>query len=161
MQRYNHNRLLLQRDILALHNGEAKARYNIFQALSKILLSKAWLTKILYNELWGTIYSKGWGGPWHSPLWLFIYPHDSSSTLWLLHPTIDAWTSTWQDVTYNLPMYPCETKWLEQTMQDITNAWTVVVRPTLSHPCDGWWWKTDAKLDPLDGCEDHIPQWSH
>ena len=28
-------------------------------------------------------------------------------------------------------MYPCETKWLEQAMQDITNTQTVVVRPTL------------------------------
>jgi len=63
------------------------------------VLSKAWLTKSLYNELWVYIYSKGWGDPWHSPLWQFIYPHDSSSTLWLLHPTIDTWTSTWQGVT--------------------------------------------------------------
>jgi len=50
-ERYNHNRLLLQRDILALRCGEAKAHYNTVQVLSKIVLSKACLTKILYNEI--------------------------------------------------------------------------------------------------------------
>ena len=48
---YSHCHLLLQRDILALHSGEAKAHYNIVQALSKILLSEAWLNKSLHNEL--------------------------------------------------------------------------------------------------------------
>ncbi len=99
MECYSHNRLLLQRDVLALRNGEAKAHYSIAQFLSKIVVSETWLTKNLYNELWGTIYSKGWGDPWHSPLRLFIYPRDSSTTLWLLHSTINTWTSTWQDVT--------------------------------------------------------------
>ena len=115
---------------------EAKAHYNTIKAFSKIFLSEAWPSKSFYNELWGTIYSKEWGGAWHSPLWHFIYPHHSSSTLWLLHPTIDTWTSTWQDITYNLHMYPHETKWLEKAMKDITNTWFVVLR----------WWRTDAKL---------------
>ena len=44
-------------------------------------------------------YSKWWGHPWHSPLWHFIYTHDSSSTLWLLHQTIETWTSSSHDVT--------------------------------------------------------------
>ena len=145
MEHYSHNLLLLQRDVLALCSGEAKARYNTIQALSNIVLSEAWLKKSLYNELWGSIYRKRWGDPWHSPLWLFIYPHDSSSTLWLLHPNIKTWTSTWQDITYNMHMYPCETKWLEQVMKDITDTRTVVVRPTLWHPCDSRWWRTDAK----------------
>ena len=48
---YSHKRLLLQRDVLALRSGEAKARYNIIQAVSKIVLWEAWLTKRLYNEL--------------------------------------------------------------------------------------------------------------
>jgi len=152
VEHYSHYCLLLQRDILALHNGEAKACYNIVQALSKILLLEAWLTKSLYNELWGTIYSKVLGDPWHSPLWPLIYPHDSSTTLWLLHSTIDTWTSTWQDVTYNLHMHPCKTKWLEKSMQDINNTRTIVVRPTLWHPCDGRWWRTDAKLGSLWWC---------
>ena len=90
-EHYSHCCLILQRDVLALHCGEAKAHYNTLKDFSKILLSEAWLTKNLYNELWGTIYSKGWGDPWHSPLWQFKYPHDSSPTLWLLHPTIDIW----------------------------------------------------------------------
>ena len=38
-----------------------------------------------------------------------------------------------------MQIYPCETKWLEKAMQDITDTQTVVVRPTLWHPCDGWW----------------------
>ena len=49
------------KDILALHSGEAKAHYNTSQPLSKIVLSEAWLTKNLYNDLRGTIYNKGWG----------------------------------------------------------------------------------------------------
>ena len=51
LERYSHIRLLLQRDVLALCSGEAKARYNIVQALSEIVLWKAWLTKGLYNDL--------------------------------------------------------------------------------------------------------------
>jgi len=51
VERYSHIHLLLQRDVLALRSGEAKAHYNIVQALSKIVISEAWLTKILYNEL--------------------------------------------------------------------------------------------------------------
>ena len=148
-KRYSHYRLFLQRDVLALHFGEAKAHYNTLQDFSKILLLEAWLTKIIYNELWGTIYSKGWGETWHSPLWLFTYPHDSSTTLFVLHSTINTWTSTLQDVTYNLHMYPCETKWLEQAMQDITKTQIVVGRTTLWHSHDDQWWKIDAKLGRL------------
>jgi len=50
-ERYSLCGLLLQRDILALHSGEAKVHYNTVQSLSKILLSESWLTKSLYNEL--------------------------------------------------------------------------------------------------------------
>ena len=63
VERYHRIHLLLQRDELAMCSGEAMACYNIVQALSKIVLSEAFLTKILYNELWGSIYSKGWGDP--------------------------------------------------------------------------------------------------
>ena len=48
---YSHCYLLLQRDVLALHYGEAKAHYNTLQDFSKIILSESWLTKSLYNEL--------------------------------------------------------------------------------------------------------------
>ena len=51
VEHYNHIHLLLQRDELALCNGEAKTRYNTIQALSNIVLSEAWLTKSLSNEL--------------------------------------------------------------------------------------------------------------
>jgi len=33
-------------------------------------------------------------------------------------------------------MYSCETTWLEQAMEDITDTWSVVMRPTLWHACD-------------------------
>ena len=89
MEHYNHKHLLLQRDVLSLHSGEAKARYNTIQDLSKIVLSEAWLTESPYNELCVSIYSKEWGDPSHPPLSPFNYPHDSSPTLSLLHPTID------------------------------------------------------------------------
>jgi len=46
---YKHIHLILQRDELAPCSGEAKAHYNIVQALSNIVLSEAWLTKSLYN----------------------------------------------------------------------------------------------------------------
>ena len=45
VERYSHCRLLFQRDILALHSGEAKARYRTLQAFSKIHLWEAWLPK--------------------------------------------------------------------------------------------------------------------
>jgi len=44
-------------------SGEVKEHYNTVQAFSKIVLVEAWLTKSPNNELWGTIYSKGWGDP--------------------------------------------------------------------------------------------------
>ena len=53
VKRYIHIRLLLQRDVLAPCTREAKACYNTVQAFFKILLTKYWLTKSLYNELWG------------------------------------------------------------------------------------------------------------
>jgi len=34
-------------------------------------------------------------------------------------------------------MCPCETKWLKQAIQDITDTQSVVMRPTLWHACDG------------------------
>ena len=35
---------------------------------------------------------------------------------------------------------------LGQAMQGITNTQTIFVRPTIWHPCDDQWWKTDAKF---------------
>ena len=51
VKNYSHIYLLLQRYVLAPSSGEAKAHYNIVLAFFKIVLVKAWLTKILYNEL--------------------------------------------------------------------------------------------------------------
>jgi len=59
VERYNHCRLLFQRDILALHNGEVEAHYNIVQTLSKIVLSKAWLTKAYTMSYEGLYIVKG------------------------------------------------------------------------------------------------------
>ena len=158
-ERYNHWRLLLQRDILALHSWEAKARYNTVQDFSKILLLEAWLTKIPYNELWDSIYSKVWGDPWHSPFWLFIYPHESSPTTWLLHPNINTWTFTVPDITLQCTCTHVGWNRLKQAMQDITKTQTYVGWPTLRRPHGGWPWRTDAKLSGLWWCPS--TQWWH
>jgi len=78
MERYSHYCLLLQIDVLALHYGEAKARYNTLQAFSKILLLEAWLTKMPYNDLQGSTNAKG-------GVTLDISFCDSSPTLMTLH----------------------------------------------------------------------------
>ena len=145
VERYSHIRLLLQRDELALCSGEAKARYNTVQALSKIVLSETWLTKILYNELWGTIYSKGWGDPWHSPLWQFNYPHDSSPTLRLLHPTIDTWLTLDMTQHYNAHVL----MWHNMAWASLARHHWHLVRcdETNSLTCLWWWrWWFVAKL---------------
>jgi len=49
LDHYSYKRLLLQRDVLALCSGEAKVPYNTVQALSKIVLLEAWLTKSNYK----------------------------------------------------------------------------------------------------------------
>ena len=77
-ERYSHCHLILQRDILALHSGEAKARYNTLQDFSKILLSEAWMTKIPYMSYEGLFIAKG-GVTLDIPLC------DSSTTLITLH----------------------------------------------------------------------------
>ena len=124
MKFYSHIHLILQRDVLALCSGEAKARTNIVQAFFKIVLVEAWLTKSLYNELWGTIYSKGRGDPCHSPLWPFNYPHDSSPTVWLLHSLLRLDLHlTWINITMH--MYPCE-QWLEQAKLDTTLTYKTI-----------------------------------
>jgi hypothetical protein len=62
---------------------------------------------------------------------------DSSSTLMTLHLLYDCYIQLLTleltlDMTYiTMHMYPCETKWLEQAMQDITDTRSIVVRPTL------------------------------
>jgi len=45
MEQYSQHRLLLRRDALALHYGEAKAYHSPLQALSKNCLATAWLPK--------------------------------------------------------------------------------------------------------------------
>jgi len=121
---YNHIHLLLQRDELTLCSGESKVHYNTAQAFLKTVLVESWLKKILYNELWGTIYSKGLGDTWHSPLWPFNYPHDSSSTLWLLHPLLRLDLHlTWLNITMH--MYPCE-QWLEHGKIEIIQTYTTI-----------------------------------
>ena len=136
MECYNHIHLLLQRDVLAPCNCEARAHYNTVKAFFKIVLVESWLKKSLYNELWGTIYRKGWGDPWHSLC-------DSSTTLMALHLLYDCYIQPltldiqliWLNITMH--MYSCETTWLEQALQDITNTRSVEMRPTLWYACDG------------------------
>ena len=94
------------------------------------------MTKIPFNELWGAIYSKGWGDLWHSPC-------DKSTTLMTLHLLYDCYIQlltfylhlTWINIT--MRMYSCETTWLEKALQDITNTQSAVMRPTLWHDGDG------------------------
>ena len=40
-----------QKNLLALRSGESKACYSTVHALSKIVLSEAWMNKSPYNEL--------------------------------------------------------------------------------------------------------------
>ena len=49
-------------------------------------------------------------------------------------------------------MYPCETKWLEQAMLDITMTQTTIGRSTLWHPRNDKQWWTYAKLGSLWWC---------
>ena len=136
MESYSHIYLLLQRDVLAPCSGEAKACYNTIQALSKIVLSEAWLTKSLCNEFEGLFIAKG-GVTLHIPLC------DSSTTLMTLHLLYDCYIQlltldlhlTWPYITMH--MYSCETTWLEKAMEDITNTQSIVMRTTLWHACDG------------------------
>ena len=91
VEHYSQHLLLLQRDVLTLCCGEAKARHNSLQAFYKKFLARCLAPKIPYYELWGSIYKKGWGDPWHSPLtlwlhwWLFTLHIDYS------HSTDDNW----------------------------------------------------------------------
>ena len=157
MKHYSHIYLLLQRDELAPCNGESKAHYNIVQVLSKIVLSEDWLTKGLYNELWGTMYRKGWGDPWHSPLWPFNYPHDSSPSLWPLHLTMDTWLTLDMNQHYNAHVlmwdnmaWACLTRHHQHSVCcDDTNSLTCLWRwrwwsnANLGHSwwctCTSWW----------------------
>jgi len=68
---------------------------------------------------------------------------DSSTTLMTLHLLYDCYIQlltldlqlTWINIT--MCMYSCETTCREKALQDITNTQSTMVRPTLSHPCDG------------------------
>lgn len=67
---------------------------------------------------------------------------DSSTTLMNLHLLYDCYIQlltldlhlTWLNITMH--MYSCETTWLEQALQDITDTQSTVLRPTLWHACD-------------------------
>ena len=92
--------MLLQRDVLALHCGKAKAHYNTLQDFSKLYLSEAWLPKS-FTMSYEVIYIANGG------VTLDILLCDSSTTLMTLqlthdclHSTIDTWSSTLQHV-YN------------------------------------------------------------
>ena len=68
---------------------------------------------------------------------------DNSTTLMTLHVLYDCYIQlltldlplTWLNITIH--MYSCETKWLEQALQDITNTQFAMMRQTLWHACDG------------------------
>ena len=81
VEHYNQEHLLLQRIcILTLCYGEAKTLHNTPKPSLSLSLAKSLAPKSLFYELWGSIYKKGWGDPQHSPLWLFDFPHDSSTS---------------------------------------------------------------------------------
>ena len=52
-------------------------------------------------------------------------------------------------------MYSCETTWLEQALQDITDTPSAVVRPTLRHVCDDEFGEMMPSLVVCDGV--HAP----
>jgi len=62
---------------------------------------------------------------------------DSSTTLMTFHLLYDCYIQlltlelhlTCLNITMH--MYLCETKWLEKSMQDITDTWSLVMRPPL------------------------------
>ena len=80
VKHYSQEHLLLQISILILHCGEAKALHNTPTSSLSLSLAKSLAPKTLFYELWGSIYNKWWGDTWHSPLWLFDFPHDSSTS---------------------------------------------------------------------------------
>ena len=82
MERYSHIRLLLQRYVLALFSGEPKIHHNIVQALFKIVLVEAWLTKSLKMSYGGIFIAKG-------GVILDIPLCESSTTLMTLHLLYD------------------------------------------------------------------------
>ena len=89
---------------------------------------------------------------------LYIPLCGSSTTLMTLHLPYDCYIQlltldlhlTWLNITMH--MYSCETTWLEQALQDITNTLSVVVRPTLWHDCDG----EDGELMPSLSVRDGV-----
>ena len=85
VKHYSQEHVLLQRSILALRYGEAKALHNTPKPFLCLSLAKSLVPKSLFYVLRGPIYNKGWGDPWHSFLWLFDYPHDSSTSLQVTH----------------------------------------------------------------------------
>ena len=100
VEHYSKHRVLLQRYVLALHCGEAKARYNTLQAFSKLYLSEAWLPKVC-TMIYDVLYREKGGVTLDIPLC------DSSTTLKTLqltheclHSTIDTFSFTLQHV-YN------------------------------------------------------------
>lgn len=78
VEHYSQEHLLLQRSILTLHYGEAKALHNTPKPSLSLILAKRLVPKSLFYEFWGSIYNKGLGESWHSPLWLFDSPRDPS-----------------------------------------------------------------------------------
>ena len=68
---------------------------------------------------------------------------DSSTTLTTLRLLYDCYIQlltlelhlTWLNI--RMHMYSCETTWLEKALQDITDTWFTVMRPTLWHAIDG------------------------
>ena len=92
MECYSQQCLLLQRHILTLHCGEAKAHHNTFQALSKQCIAKAWLPKACSKSYEVLFITKG-GVTLNIPLC------DSSTTLMTLHLLYDCYI---QLLTLNL-----------------------------------------------------------
>jgi len=155
VEHYKQHRLLLERDVLTMHCGEDMPRHNTLQAFFKQCLAKRLAPKILYYVLWGSIYSKGWGDPWHSPLtlglpsWLFKSHSDCS------HSTSDTWNFTYNMFTiiYIFHMYPCETKYARDNLiRKNTMTPSFGERLTQQHQLDASRSCTDVKLGIVLWC---------
>ena len=80
VEHYSQEHLLLQRRIFTVHCRDTNTCQNTPKPYLSLSLAKILAPKSILYDLWGSIYNNGWGDPWHSPLWLFDFPHDSSTS---------------------------------------------------------------------------------
>ena len=100
--------MLLQRDLLTLHCGEAKAHPNTLQALSKQWLAKTWLPKSCYMSYEVLFITKGGVildilicDPWTTLGTLQLHYITLYITYDCFHSTNDTWNFTLHHVYKN------------------------------------------------------------